>query len=320
MQAPAGVIALQHGPWMAWVLPHGARLMQLWWLAAPGKPRPLTLGFQSPDDYRSDRMSIGAVCGRYANRIEDATLRRGAQSWSLNINHPMGHCIHGGTHGFGVIDWEIETVESDAVTLVLRSPSGDQGFPGECVARVRYALDSHGLSWQATAEVDRPCPINLVQHSYWNLAASPTLVNHTLQVNASTYLPVDARELPMPAAPVDGSCYDFRRPTPLRAECFPLLDGALVLGNSSGKLRRVAQLASEDLAMTVSTDQPYLHLYAAAKLTPSQPALGVTHGPGAGLCMETEDCPNGPALGKDVWYGPERPYQHTLRLDFEPLL
>ena len=81
-------------------------------------------------------------------------------------------------------------------------------------------------------------------------------------------------------------------------------------------MRPVARVQAGGIAMQVSTDRPFLHLYASGSLRPRSPALGVPHGPGAGLCLETEDMPNGPAWGSDVWYGPQREYHHTLALDF----
>lgn len=317
---PPGIVVLRCGAWVAWVLPFGARLMQLWWWAAPEGPRPLTLGFADPQTYRRDRMAIGAVCGRYANRIDAGRLQRGDQTWQLDRNHPLGHCIHGGAAGLGVRDWHIEQANARSVTLVHFSPDGDQGFPGACSVQVRYSLDEHGLTWEATAELSAPCPINLLQHSYWNLDAEATIENHVLQVNATRYLPTDQRELPLPPASVANSCFDFRTATRLCPDHFSRLDGALVLpANPARAVRRVARLSVKDLAVEVRTDRPLLHLYAGAALLPIGAPLGVAHGPGAGLCLETEDWPNGPALGHDVWYGPERAYRHTLRLDFDQM-
>ena len=102
----------------------------------------------------------------------------------------------------------------------------------------------------------------------------------------------------------------------MAAACVPHLDAALVLDGAPGHLRRVARLQGGGLTMEVSTDRPYLHVYASANLRGTAQPLGVAHGPGAGLCLETEDMPNGPALGADVWFGPTRDYQHALALDF----
>lgn len=313
---PPGVWAISAGPWVAWVLPFGARLMQLWWLGAPEGPRPLTLGYADPLSYRADTMALGAVCGRYANRIGGAQLEREGQRWALDANHPLGHCIHGGRGGFGVRDWQVLAHGPDHVTLQLDSPDGDQGFPGRCVARVTYRLDEGGLEWTADATLDAPCPLNLVQHSYWNLDATPTVHGQRLWVDANDYLPTDAQELPLPSAPVAGGLRDFRTDAPLTAEHTAALDNALLLKRPphTAMTANVARLSGRDLVLSVQTDRPLLHLYAASGLRPSAAPLGVAHGPGAGLCLETEDWPNGPALGQPVWYGPDRPYRHRLRL------
>ena len=316
MSAPPGVLVLRSEHFEAWVIPFGARLMQLFWLHAPQGPRPLSLGFSDPEAYRQDTMSIGAVCGRYGNRIGGAVLERGDKRYALDANHPLGHCIHGGTSGWGQRDWTVAQHDASSVTLTLDSADGDMGFAGRCQAQVQYRLEGDRLVWQADARVDAESPINLVQHSYWNLDGAATIAHHVVQVGADLYHPVDAQELPLPAVPVDGSCFDFRQGANVAPECVPHLDGALVLRSDAGALRPVARVQAGGLAMQVSTDRPLLHVYASAGLRPSSPALGVAHGAGAGLCLETEDMPNGPALGSDVWYGPQRDYRHTLALDF----
>ena len=316
MPAPPGVLVLRTEHLEAWVIRFGARLMQLFWLHAPEGPRPLSLGFSDPDAYRQDTMSIGAVCGRYGNRIGGAMLERGDKRFALDANHPLGHCIHGGRAGWGQRDWTVAQHDAKSVTLTLDSIDGDMGFPGRCQAQVQYRLEGDSLLWQADAHLHADCPINLVQHSYWNLDGAATIAQHVVQVDADLYHPVDAQELPLPAVPVDGSCFDFRQGANVAPECVPHLDGALVLRSDAGVLRPVARVQAGGLAMQVSTDRPLLHVYASAGLRPSSPALGVAHGAGAGLCLETEDMPNGPALGSDVWYGPQRDYRHTLALDF----
>lgn len=316
-QAPAGVVVLRTPALEAWVLPYGARLMQLWWLQAPEGPRPLSLGFADPADYAQDSMSIGAVCGRYANRIADARLDHQGQHWLLNANHPMGHCIHGGREGMGQQIWQVLSAHKDTVVLCLDLPDGHMGFPGRCLAQVTYQLDNQRLSWHASARVDALCPLNLVQHSYWNLDAQADLRNHRLQVHATHYLPTDTRELPLQAVPVDGGCFDFRQPRLISADCIDRLDGALRLDKQT-YLRPVAHLSVDDLSMTVSTDRPWLHVYAAGGLKPTAQACGVAHLRGTAVCLETEDLPNGPALGAPVWYGPGRNYEHRMVLDFTP--
>ena len=315
-RAPEGVLELRSRELVAWVIPFGARLMQLWWLGAPEGPRPLTLGFASPEAYRSDTMALGAVCGRYANRIADAVLERDGQRWKLDVNHALGHCLHGGRAGFGVRDWELARHDEAAACLRLRSPDGDQGFPGTCDAEVEYAVKDFALEWTASARTSAACPVNLVQHSYWNLDAAAGLGGHRLQVGASSYLPVDARELPGDPLPVQGTWRDWRESAPIPAQRVPELDSAMLLDTPATSLREVARLQAGGLGLRLLTDQPLLHLYAGAGLAPTQARLGVEHRPGAGLCLETEAWPNGPALGRAVWYDAQRPYLHRMRLEF----
>jgi aldose 1-epimerase len=252
--------------------------------------------------------------------LADARIERGAQAWTLDANHPLGHCIHGGRDGFGQQDWQVLAHSEHHIRLGLLSPHGHMGFPGDCHTEVSYTLDGHTLHWEATAELSAPCPINLLQHSYWNLDARPELAGHRLQVNASRYHPTDARELPLPATAVDGTVFDFRTERPLPLAQIDALDGALCLHSelAADGLREAGTLRVDDLALQVRTDRPLLHIYAASELRATEAPLGAPHARGAGFCLETEDLPNGPALGADVWYGPQRTYRHQMALRFTP--
>ena len=319
LTAPKDVCVLRTQGFEAWVLPWGARLVQVWWLDAPEGSRPLTLGFRDPLAYQDDRMALGSTCGRYANRLQDAQIQWGDTRYSLDANHPMGHCIHGGSRGFDRVSWQVIERADDCLTLRLISPDGDMGFPGTCETTLRIGWEANTLRWRVVAQVDKPCPLNLVQHSYWNLAGSPDLTGHTLRVSAHAYHPIDERELPLPAEPVDGTVLDFRQPRAIDPSLAPALEGALLLEEGHrGAVREVADLTVRDLRLRLSTDQPYLHLYAGAGLKPTGEPLGVRHQPAAGLCLETEAMPNGPALGAPVWYGPGHDYQHDMRWCFEP--
>ncbi len=314
---PQDVIVLKNENLQAWVLPYGARLMQLWWMTAPEGPRPLTLGFKNPADYRQDTAYIGAVCGRYANRIGHGKLARDGQRWALDINDSKGHCLHGGRKGAGQLDWTVQAADASAVSLTLVTPDGHMGFPGRCRVQVTYALQGLRLVWKAQAEVDAPCPLNFVQHSYWNLDAQDTPQHHRLQMNAQAYLPTDAMDLPLPVQSVQGTCFDFREAAVFARSEIQQFDVAMQL-DGERQLRRVACLSGSDLSFTLSTDRPWMHIYAAGNLKPSRARLGVAHLPGSALCLEAEDMPNGPALGAPVWYAPGEKYLNHLAFDFSP--
>lgn len=328
LRPPSGVYLLRSTDFAAWVYPFGARLMQVWWLTAPLGPRPLSLGFKSPTAYHQDTMAMGAVCGRYGNRIAAAQLLHNGQQYALSANHPLGHCIHGGEFGFGVRHWSLASHSDRHIELSLHSAHGDQGFPGNCDARIVYAWMGNNLQWSATAALDAPCPINLIPHPYWNLDASPSVANHQLQVFGSHYLPLDNQELPMPLASVIGTAFDYRSKRLVCAPDFDKhiahFDGAVLLDaqhnakpatSSHMTLAAVASVA--DLQLSVYTDQPFVHLYGASGLSTTAPHLGVAHTSGAGLCLETETWPNGPALGQAVWHDKDTPYRHTAHWVFE---
>ena len=318
--APSELCVLRSEAFEAWVLPWGARLVQVWWLEAPEGPRPLTLGFSDPNAYRLDQMALGSTCGRYANRLQDAQIQWQGETFPLDVNHPLGHCIHGGSQGFDRVQWQVAERKADAVTLTMTSEAGHMGFPGTCLTSLRIGWVGNALHWHAQAQVDKPCPLNLVQHSYWNLAASGDLRGHTLEIAAQQYHPIDQRELPLPLSSVAGTVLDFRQPRVIDPSLAAELEGALLLPeNNSGEMREVAHLSVHDLRLRLATDQPYLHLYAGAGLTPTSPPLGVVHRPAAGLCLETEAMPNGPALGAPVWYGPDQDYEHRMSWTFDTL-
>ena len=320
LHPPSGVYLIRSDDFAAWIYPLGARLMQVWWLAAPGGPRPLTVGFDQASSYQQDTMSMGAVCGRYGNRIAGAQLIHGDQHFALNANHPLGHCLHGGQYGFGQRMWEVRSHHGHTIVLDLLSSDLDQGFPGNCTTTIQFEWLASSLQWTANAHVDKPCPINLIPHPYWNLDASPTIEQHTLVVNGSFYLPLDTLELPMPLTHVQGTAFDYRQPKRIVHADIAALDAAIRIDPSTDKhhhgLHHAATASVPGLALAVHTDQPFVHLYGGSGLQPSEQHLGVAHTSGAGLCVETESWPNGPALGTVMWHDADTPYRHTAKWTF----
>lgn len=299
---PDGVHELSSGPWRVWVLPYGARLMQIWY-----QSKPLLLGFQDPQAYQSDVMSIGAVCGRYGNRIENATLHRDGLEYRLTANEGR-QCLHGGSPGFGDQEWDVAQVTGESITLSLDSPDGDQGFPGHCKAQVIYQCSPQGLSCIIRAQVDKACPLNLIQHNYWNLGADAA--NHRLWLPSELTQDTDDRNLPLAPRAVTASD-DFRSIRPIGHANYDR--NYIVPGQG---IRLAARLAGPYGELSVYSDQPHVQLYCAGSLKPTAAALGVVHNPGAGVCLETQQMPNGPAMGEDVWVEPGQHYSHHIRWEF----
>lgn len=240
----------------------------------------VVLGYDSLDEYRDDRQYFGAVVGRFANRIAGARFTLDGRSYELPANDGPNH-LHGGFAGFSKALWEVIGSDTRSVVLRHRSPDGDQGYPGTLAAQVSYGVtDRNELVVDFAATTDRATPVNLTQHSYFNLAGrtAGTALGHQLQINAAAYLPVDDRLIPTggPAA-VAGTRFDFRR----GAAVVPGFDHTFVLSGEGAPPAHAAQLVAPASGRTldVYTTEPGLHLY--------------TGHPG-GLCLETQHFPDSP--------------------------
>lgn len=307
--------------------PGGRRANILTWgavvrdLAVPvgdGPPRSIVLGFDRFEDYPVHSPYFGALVGRFANRIADGRFVIDGRSFDLDRNEDGRTALHGGAGGFANRLWQVEHAGPSEVRLVIRSPDGDQGFPGNVTARCTYRLDDEvGLTVDLSATTDAPTHVNLTQHSYFNLDGSGTITNHRLQVFADTYAPVDDRMIPTgEVLAVADTCFDFREPRVLSAAGGGL-DHNFVLSGPVGPdgARLAARLASAagDLTLEVLTTKPGLQVYDGAKIAVPVPGLaGRTYRAGSGLCLETQffpDTPNQPAFPSSL-LRPGQTYAH----------
>ncbi|HSR38954.1 MAG TPA: aldose epimerase family protein, partial [Phnomibacter sp.] len=181
-----------------------------------GNKSNVVLGFDSLAGYLADPPYFGAIIGRYANRIGNAWFRIDTTEYQLAANNGANH-LHGGNKGFDRVVWEAQPADSGA-TLTLRylSKDGEEGYPGNLQVTVVYTLtDDNELVIDYTAETDKPTPVNLTNHSYFNLKGdvSNSILNHRLQLHADQYTPVDAGLIPTgELKPVKGTPFDFLSP------------------------------------------------------------------------------------------------------------
>jgi aldose 1-epimerase len=238
----------------------------------------VVLGYDAPEEYREDRQYFGAVVGRFANRIAGARFTLDGHTYRLAANDGPNH-LHGGFSGFSKALWDV--IRDDARSVVLRhlSPDGDEGYPGTLDARVTYSVtDRNELVVDFAATTDRATPVNLTQHSYFNLAGqhSGSLAGHTIRINADTYVPVDDELLPTgELAPVADTRCDFRGDAPVVAG----IDNPFVLKGEGEKHAARLVHAASGRTLDVYTTEPGLHLYT---------------GHPAGLCLETQHFPDSP--------------------------
>ena len=185
---------------------------------AAGGRLPLTLGFESFDPYPDHSPYFGATVGRYANRIGNGQFDLAGETCRLDRNEAQKTTLHGGRDGFARRIWDIEDVTPDSIALGLISADGDQGFPGTLRARCIYRIiDGHRLEVRFEASTDRATPVNLAQHSYFNLDGGRDTAGHRLQIFADAYTPTGSDKIPTgEIRSVAGSAFDFREPRLLR--------------------------------------------------------------------------------------------------------
>jgi aldose 1-epimerase len=251
--------------------------------------------------YLDDRNYLGALIGRYGNRIANGRFSLDGARYQLDRNDGPNH-LHGGHAGYNRRVWNVDEITGTAVTLSLVDPAGACGYPGTLTTTVTIVLSEHNaLRIDYRAATDRPTIVNLTQHSYFNLTGDPTrtIDDHLLRVDARGYTPVNGELIPT------GELKDVRRtPLDFRSERRigeSVYDHNFVLDGQAGDLRVVARLADpvSGRSMDVLTTEPGLQFYSGHLLEV----------PRTGLCLETQhfpDSPNHPAFPPTVL----RPGEH----------
>ncbi|MEO8000083.1 MAG: aldose epimerase family protein [Gemmatimonadaceae bacterium] len=183
---------------------------------ANGAMGDVVLGFDDLALYVNDRFYFGALVGRNANRVANGEFTLDGKHYSLTRNDGPNH-LHGGTRGFSAYEWAVKLFERDeesGAVLSIVSPDGDQGYPGAVTASVSYTLnDSNEFVVRYRATVDAPTPIDLTQHTYFNLSGSVgrDVLDHELMVCGSFITPVDATLIPTgELRSVTNTPFDFR--------------------------------------------------------------------------------------------------------------
>jgi len=271
-----------------------------------GSVREALLGCATPEHYPQQTAFLGASIGRYANRISKSRFTLDGENFTLLPSQGENQ-LHGGPQGFDKRRWNIERQNDTEVLFCLSSPDGDQGFPGNLTARALFRLgEDNKLAIEYRATTDRPCPVNLTNHAYFNLDGDQTDVrNHTLQLLADAYLPVDEMGIPTEGLKkVALTSFDFRTPKViaedfLREEDQVVAKGydhAFLLQAKGDASQPAARLWSADklLQMTVYTTAPALQFYSGNYLEGTPTRGGKTYSAWQGLALESEFLPDSP--------------------------
>ena len=299
------------------VIDYGGIILSLKAPDRAGRFADIVLGFDSLGDYERASPYFGAIIGRYGNRIARGHFTLDGKTYALARNNGPNH-LHGGLRGFDKVVWDVTPFGGgasggDSVGLVLRytSPDGEEGYPGTLRATVTYTLTNQNeLIFDYEATTDHATPVNLTQHSYFNLAGdgSGDILGHVVTLNAARFTPVDSTLIPTGTiASVNGTPFDFRAPTRIGARIGQNdaqlrhglgYDHNLVLERNPGDTLTLAARVVEPSSgrvMEIYTTEPGLQFYSGNFLH------GTLHGKGGvvyrhryGFAMETQHFPDSP--------------------------
>ena len=289
------------------VLTYGAALQALYVPDRNGAPVDVVLGYDTLEAYMANDGYLGATVGRFANRIANGRFSLNGKEYVLTANDGANH-LHGGRVGFSHRVWALDCCTPDSVTLSLKSPEGEEGYPGTLFASVTYALRGNALTigYHAVSDADTPC--SLTNHSYFNLSGhdSGPVLDQKIQMFAQYYTPTDPESIPLGTiAPVEDTPMDLRKLVRIGAHIgdgFPQLvqgrgyDHNYVVDGAVNTLRPAARACSDvsGIAMQVNTTQPGVQFYTANCLSDRRGKGGCAYGPRHAFCLETQHFPNSP--------------------------
>ena len=272
----------------------------------------VVLGFDKVEDYTTNEPNFGVIIGRYGNRIGKARFTLDGQEYKLAANNGP-NTLHGGIKGFSKAIWKAEPFQNSKGTglvFTYTSKDGEEGFPGNLKTKVTYTLtDKDELIFDYEATTDKATPINLTQHSYFNLKGEGQgdILGHELMLNADRFTPVDANMIPTgELRPVKGTPFDFTKPTAIGArinsddEQIKLgrgYDHNFVINRKNSKLELAARVHEPETGrvLEVYTTEPGVQFYSGNFLNGKLVGKnGHAYQQRDGLALETQHYPDSP--------------------------
>ncbi len=241
-------------------LNYGAILQDL---RLDGLPHSLTIGSDQLSAYEGAMKYHGSIVGPVANRISGAKTNINGKIRRFDNNHVEKHTLHGGRYGVQTRIWQVTQHSTSSLTFTLDLADGDGGFPANRRIVARYQIATGPtLRLTITTETDAPSIANLTNHSYWNLDGTGHMRDHSLQINATTYLPTDDESVVTgEILQVNNTPFDFTRARPLALGEHPL-DNTFCVASQRRELKDVLQLkCTTGVAMTVATTEAGVHIY-----------------------------------------------------------
>lgn len=269
----------------------------------------VVFGFNDLADYGSENNGyFGCIVGRVANRTAKGKFTLNGKEYTLAVNDGPNH-LHGGTkRSLDKVIWHGEPFENKSgqgVVFTYTSPDGEEGYPGNLSIKVTYTLtndDEMRIDYEATT--DQATPVNLTNHSYFNLsgAGAPTILGHEVMINADHYTPVDDTLIPTgEIAPVEGTVFDFREFHPIGERVEQLndkpgggYDHNFVLNSQDGSLALAAKVRDpiSGRMLSVYTTEPGIQFYVGNFLKGATGKNGQKYDYRSGFCLEAQHYPN----------------------------
>lgn len=340
-QIPSGeaveAITLSNGKGVsATVITYGATLQALVAPGRDGKGADIALGFADAETYAKTASYFGATVGRFANRIGKGRFTLDGKTYQLALNNNGVAALHGGVKGFDKVVWKVldtKTGPVASVTLGYVSPDGDEGYPGTLTTTATYALDEQNqLTVTYGATTDKPTIVNISNHALFNMAGEGSAdgaMGNVLTIPADGYSPVDAELIPTgETTPVDGTAFDFRKPTAVGARIRDGKDPQMVIGRgydhnyvlngkAGGVMRLGARLADpkSGRVLEILSAEPGLQFYAGNFIDGTWTGKsGKIYRQGDGIALEPQhfpDAPNKPQFAS-VRLDPGQTYRNVM--------
>jgi len=285
---------------------YGCRIIKFLCPDRDGNFEDIVLGFDTIEEYfQGPETFFGSIVGRVANRIEGAAFTLNGRLYELSANEGRNH-IHGGPSGFHTKVWEVIAADHSKVSFSLLSPDGDEGYPGNLDVKVTYRLsDERGLEINYEASTDRETPVNLTNHSYFNLlgAGNGKIDRHLFQLFASKFLPNNSEQLPTGKIEnVEGSVFDLRKPKAI-GELLELKNEQLEIGEGfdnnfipdGAGLRLIAKVVEplSGRSLEVLSDEPGVQFFCGKAMDRNVKGKdGKIYGAHSAFCLETQHFPD----------------------------
>lgn len=326
------------GEYSAVILNRGGILQSLFVPDKDGQSRDVVLGYDDVAGYENNGGYLGALIGRFGNRIDKGRFTLDGKEYQLYCNDKSNH-LHGGKDGFDKKIWNAEIVTdkqgNESLSLTVFSPDGEENYPGNLTVKVVYSLIDGTLSIDYEAVSDKKTVVSLTNHAYFNLDGSENTLDHLLALNAEYVLPTDDELIPRGEfRKITGTPFDFTTEKPIGAgdnckDSDPDLkkgggfDHCYVFAKTRDVAKPYAIVRSQKSGITMKcyTDMPAVHFYAGNFLD-AVGKKGKRYTRCGGFCLETEAIPNNVNVSEYASYGSSiydagRIYRFTAKYSFK---